>query len=275
MVQFNRGAALPAPLPGRVSLMLYYAVALPEDLEAAYIIPLSDLHIGDPLFDERKFQRFADWIKATPNAWVMLLGDLMNSATKSSVSNIYEEVMNPQQQLKYARSLLEPIKEKVLIAVEGNHERRILKEDGINVTEILCEQLGVVYAPRSALLKITLGRRIKNGKPICYTIYATHGAGSGRTTGAKVNTLRRLREIILADVYVMGHIHFMTAFQETYLVPDTRNNKVEEVKLTFVSSSSFLKWGGYAEEKILNPAKLGAPRIRLEGRNKKDVHVSI
>lgn len=249
-------------------------MALPTDIKAAYLVPISDLHVGDPLFDEQKFMRLADWIAQTPNAWVVLLGDLMNTALKSSKSDIYQERLNPQQQLRYAKKLLLPIKDRILAAVEGNHEQRIMREDGIDTTELLADELGVFYSPHSVLLKITLGAGSKNGKPQCYTVYATHGVGSGRTVGAKANSLRRLRDIVLADIYITGHIHWMTAFQETYYVPDTRNNKITETKLTFVSSSSFLKWGGYAEEKLLVPSKLGVPRIRLDG-TRKDVHVSI
>jgi predicted phosphodiesterase len=254
--------------------MLYHAVALPQDIEAAYIVPLADLHIGDPLFDEQRCQRLVRWIAETPNAWAVLVGDVMNTATKTSKSDIYQEVMNPHEQLRYAKKLLAPIKDKIIAAVEGNHELRIAREDGINTTELLADTLGVFYSPLSTLMKITLGRCPKNGKRLCYTMYVTHGSGSSRTSGGKVNALRRLRDIVLADVYVMGHIHWMATFLETYYVPDVRNNKIEEVRLTFVSTGSFLKWGGYAEEKSLPPAKLGAPRIRLDG-TRKDVRVSL
>lgn len=242
-------------------------------LDAAYIIPLSDLHVADPNFDEQKFLRFCTWIQETPNAYVLLLGDLMNTATKNSVSDVYEDVMDPNQQLKYTRKLLEPIKDRVLAIVEGNHERRIKRETAINTTEVLAEMLGLFYSPRSVLLKVRVGKN-KHGKPVVYTIFGTHGLGGGRTWGNKANWLRRLGDIVLADVYVMGHVHQMIAFQDVYYIPDLRNNKVDEVKRTYVSSASFVRWGGYAEEKLLPPSKLGAPRIRLDG-GKKDVHVSI
>ncbi len=66
----------------------------------------------------------------------------------------------------------------------------------------------------------------------------------------------------------------MTVHQDRIFVPDKRNNKVEDMKRTFVSSGAFLERGGYAVQKGYSPAKLGSPRLRLDGR-KKDVHCSI
>ena len=198
----------------------------------------------------------------------------MNTATRTSKSDIYTEQLNPHEQLRYTIKLLAPIKDKVLAVVEGNHERRIARDSGINTTELLAEGLGVTYSPASTLLKITMGRNRKNGKRYCYTLYLTHGTGAGRTAGGKINALRRLREIVLADVYVMGHVHWTASFTENYFVPDVRNNKIDEKTLTFVSTGSFLNWGGYAEEKNMYPNRLGAPRICLYG-NTREVEVRL
>ena len=71
-------------------------------LEYAYIIPIGDIHIGDPNFNERKFLDFRDWILQTPNTFVLLPGDVLNCATKNSKSDFYKELMPVQQAKKYA-----------------------------------------------------------------------------------------------------------------------------------------------------------------------------
>lgn len=243
------------------------------DHEAVYIIPISDVHIGDPALNDRKLQGYIDWIAENPNAYVILNGDILNTAIKDSVSDVYHETMNPQDQLRYAKKVFEPIADRILCIVRGNHELRIARATGIDTCEILAAYLGVYYAGDEALLKLRFGKR-KNGKPITYIIYATHGWGGGRTPGAKVNNLSKLANIVIADVYIASHTHFMTVHQDRIFVPDKRNNKVEDMKRTFVSSGAFLERGGYAVQKGYGPAKLGSPRLRLDGR-KKDVHCSI
>lgn len=257
--------------------MKIHDVDLSQELEAIYITPMSDLHIGDPSFDSVKFHGYRKWVEDTPNAYIVLNGDILNTATKSSVSDIYAETMNPKEALNTAVKLFEPVKDRILCLVGGNHERRIYKESGIDISEVLASKLGVHYAGDECYLKIRLGKatgRGGNGKPIAYTVYVTHGHGGGRTMGAKVNNLQRLADIVLADIYIMSHVHTMTAHQDVYLVPDTRNNNLLEIKRTFVSSGAFLKRGGYAVTHAYPHNKIGTVRLRLSG-TRKDVHVSI
>src|SRR5690606_39788064 len=87
MVRCVRGQAGEA---GRMSLALL-PIELPEDLEYADLVVLSDMHVGDPLFDEQLFFRVRDWVLAEPNRYVICNGDLMNTATKDSVSDVYRE----------------------------------------------------------------------------------------------------------------------------------------------------------------------------------------
>jgi len=248
-------------------------VTLSQDFSELYIIPISDLHLGDPHCDLDKFFKYRKWIEERPNAFVILNGDIMNAAIKDSVSDLYNEEMNPNEQLKLAVKLFTPIKDRILMIVEGNHERRIAKNTSICVSEILASQLGCSFAPEGALIKVRFGKR-RNEKEQVYTIYCTHGFGGGKKPGGKVNNLQSLGNIVLADIYIASHTHFMTGFQDIYFVPDLRNNKITEVKRTYVSSGAFLKYGGYGEYHGFSPAKTGSPRLRLDG-TKKDVHLSI
>jgi len=87
--------------------------------------------------------------------------------------------------------------------------------------------------------------------------------------------LQRLADIALVDIYIASHTHFMTAHQDVILVPDLRNGYMTPLKRTFVSSGAFVGRSAYAVRSGYKFAKMGSPRIRLEGKEKKDVHVSI
>lgn len=250
------------------------------NIDYAYLIPISDLHIGDPHFHHRKFMDLRDWIWQQPNTFVVLVGDIMNCATKRSKSDIYGESMNPTEAKNYAAEMLEPIKDKILGAVWGNHERRIYNESGFDVMEGLADKLHIDYAREGLLLDLKFspygeGETRKRGR-LNYTCYVTHGNGGGATPGGKINALHKLRKIVLADVYICGHVHGMGSYKDSYFVPNTRAGKIEQITQTYALSSAFLQWGGYSEDMILTPSKLGTSRIRLDGRTrKKDVHVSI
>jgi hypothetical protein len=91
-----------------------HTVDLSPEFKHIYIIPISDLHLGDPHVNFDKFYGYRKWIQDNPNAFVLLNGDIMNTAIKSSVSNCYEETMRPKEQLKLAVKLFEPIKDRIL-----------------------------------------------------------------------------------------------------------------------------------------------------------------
>ncbi len=245
------------------------------NLDYAYIIPIADLHIGEELFAEKKFIKLRDWILNTDNAYAVLVGDLLNCATKNSKSDIYGERMNPGEAIKHADKLLSPIKHRILGSCWGNHERRVYRESGVDISEVLADKLGIPYGREGVLYNIKFDRypQLRQGK-INYTIYTNHGTGGGRTKSSKVAAVARLSDLVLADCYVSAHTHLGNGNKDTYIIPDTRNGKLDFITMTYVSAGSYLEWGGYAEDGSFPPGKIGTSRIRCDGR-RKDLHVSI
>ena len=123
--------------------MLVHPVTLGEDVDRLEILPLSDLHIGDPGFNEPALKNYLRYVQAEQNRYILLNGDVINNATKGSVSDIYAETMPPRRQIEHAADLLAPVADRVLGIVSGNHERRTDKESGISPVEILAEKLHV------------------------------------------------------------------------------------------------------------------------------------
>jgi hypothetical protein len=251
---------------------------LREPFESAYVVPLCDLHEGDERFDEAKFLKYRDWILAEPNRFTVIAGDWGNYALKESKSNVYEQTHDTDKTMDNIGDLMRPLVEaKRILGVteDGNHGKRVRNSSGILPMRRICRELGIsdLYAGEGAFVKATLGKD-GHGKRVCYTMYVTHGWGGGRRPGGTANMLEDMSRICLADCYIAGHTHKMLATVGNYYVPDLHNNNMQEVKQTYVSAGSFLKWGGYAEAAGYRPAKLGSPRIRLDGK-RKDVHVSI
>lgn len=247
--------------------MFYHAVTLDGDLRRVFLVPVSDVHLGAPGFDEKGFRRLVEWIAGTPEAYCVLNGDLFEAATKTSLGDVYTTKMNPGEELKWLRSALGPIKNKVLCVNIGNHEERVCRQDGVDLAETLAYELGAFYSREGCLLKLAFGRR-HNGKPVVYTLYITHGFGSGKQPGSKLNNLQRLALSVMADVYIIGHGHSETVFKDRWFVPDTRNNKIEERQRVFVQTGSFLNWQGYAERQGYVPGSQEMPIIELDGVEK-------
>jgi endonuclease/exonuclease/phosphatase family metal-dependent hydrolase len=66
-----------------------------EDLT---IIPVSDVHLGAAEHMQRAWELFCQSVLENENVKLVLCGDLINNATRSSVSNIFEETMRPSEQ---------------------------------------------------------------------------------------------------------------------------------------------------------------------------------
>ena len=134
------------------------------------IHPMADLHLGDMSCDYKSILERIEYIKNTPNAYAILDGDLMDTAIASSIGDTYGANLQPMEQLKQCAKIFEPIKDKILAVLPGNHENRVYKSDGLDMTEIMCNQLGIAnrYSPTTALLFIRFGTTLSSRK--CYSI---------------------------------------------------------------------------------------------------------
>lgn len=256
-----------------------------SDVQQIRIIIFSDVHIGSPKCDYNLLHEYLDKVKNEPNTYCVLLGDIVNNTTKTSVGDIYDEPLSPMEQMKQAIMYFEPIKDKVLAITAGNHERRTYKNDGTDLTWLLAKQLGLedAYDYNACLLFLrfgkmghTCGGNGHTGK-VLYTIYLTHGDGQGgRTVGGRMNGLQRRGNIVVdADVVITGHTHQIATFKEAYLRVDKNNSAVKQCEKTFVNSGSFLNYESYAELYGLPPTVKGSPEIILSGTKKKNVLVHL
>lgn len=242
------------------------------DLPFAEIIeihPMADLHIGDSMSDAKLIMERIDYIKKTPNAYCVLDGDLMDTAIASSIGDTYGANLMPMEQLKLCVKIFEPIKDKILAVLPGNHENRVYKSDGLDITELLCAQLGIPqkYSPTTALLFIRFGKQGSNrhGRPFLYTVYVTHGSGGGRREGGKVNRLADLASIVDADIYIHAHTHLPLVFKESFFRVSGSNSSVALVDKLFVNTAAALNYGGYGDKAGFKPASKSSPVIYLHG----------
>ena len=237
------------------------------------IHPMADLHIGDAQCDYKGILERLEYIKNTPNAYVILDGDLMDTAIANSVGDTYGAKLQPMEQLKHCVKLFEPIRDKIIAVLPGNHERRVMRSDGIDTTAIMCAQLGLQdrYSDTTALLFVRFGKQTgkhSHGRRQLYTIYCTHGAGGGRKEGGKVNRLADLSGIVDADIYIHAHTHLPLVFKESFFRVSGQNSSVALVDKLFVNTAASLNYGGYGDAAGFKPASKCAPVIYLDGHKR-------
>ena len=243
---------------------------LPEELKSMELHVLADLHIGDSMSDWKLLQEKLKHIAETPNAYCMLNGDLMDTAITSSIGDTYGANLQPMEQLKRCVEIFDPIKNKILAVVSGNHENRVYKTDGIDMTALMCSQLGIRdrYSETTALVFIRLGQNIKKRR-VSYTVYATHGSGGGRREGGKINRLADLANIVDADIYCHSHTHLPAIFKQGYYRVDIPNSSVYYTDKLFVNTAAMLDYGGYGDKQGYKPASKDTPVIYLDGTKKR------
>ena len=243
------------------------------------IHPMADLHIGDAHCDYKGILERLEYIKGKENAYVILDGDLMDTAIANSVGDTYGASLQPMEQLQHCVKLFEPIRDKILCVLPGNHENRVYRHDGLDITQLMCSQLGLQdrYSPTTALLFVRFGeqsRRASRGRRMLYTIYCTHGAGGGRRPGGKVNRLEDLAGIVDADIYIHAHTHLPVVMKQGFFRVSGSNSSVAPVDKLFVNTAAMLDYGGYGDAAGFKPASKRAPVIYLDG-HKRDMYAQL
>jgi predicted phosphodiesterase len=235
-------------------------VDFPGDLE---LYVLGDVHYGDNQCDKVLFHKIVRDIKNKDekNTAVIITGDLLNVGIADSVTGAYGS-MTLGEELDAVCTALEPIKHMIIGFVSSNHHSRVEKKTGMSIDKEVAVRLGINYLGHMGLINITVGSgSFKNS----YFVAMHHGAGGGRTQGAKANELMRLEDVIPGcDVYVQGHTHtFQHLLSQTYYV-DRKRSKVSELSSHYVTTGHFLGYeNSYAAEMKLRPSKKGVAVVKL------------
>jgi len=259
--------------------MKYIEKSIPED--HGYLIPIGDIHWGDKSFQEygkKKLQGYLDWVMERPNAFIFLMGDVYNVCSRQSKTTPFETDTSEYEE---AINFFEPYKERILGAIDGNHEYRMYDEFGASPLSFFCRALGIPYCKYSAVIRFKVGKRkdphAGNRYNQNYFIFAHHTTGGGTTIGGKMNRVAKERDMIEGcDVYLGAHNHQLGVVPQDIFYPSIQGGILKR-RIWFVDCGSFLEWqGSYAEKGMLAPAKLGSPRIRMSGKqDDHDVHISL
>lgn len=248
---------------------------LSRNIDTLNIYVLSDLHIGEGGVDTNRMNALLRQVEQDPNARLIVNGDIVNNGIKTSVSDIYHEELSPSEQIRKVAELLTPVKDKILVIHDGNHEKRTSRLVGLNIMELVAVELygremaDEIYSYNPYLLFVAFGKNYgRDSRKTVYSIYGKHGTGGGRTTGAKMNHLERMLDVVNADIFIHSHTHVPATFKLGSHNIDYKNRKATFKEHLFVNSNAFLKYGGYGEELGFRPTSTQFPKIVLDGERR-------
>jgi len=199
-------------------------IEIKSDKDVFFLFPIGDVHLGAFNCAENHFRAYVDYIKEKDNAFWIGGGDYTNAITPmdsrrfshselanwiftGDAMNIKERLMDiaKQEQERFIE-IVEPIKDKCLGLIEGNHEYDIMHHTSGGYHYVMCDKLGVPNLTDCSFIRLRFHNKERNsGTSVILLIL--HGWGGGRTPGAEPNHLARLMQWGDADIVMRGHSH--------------------------------------------------------------------
>lgn len=248
-----------------------------SEFEAVEVVPLADVHMGNPLVSDAELKKTIDYILEEPDdprcARICLLnGDLTESVTKTTRSGeIFEQTMSPSVQVATMINYLKPLAEtskkypqgKIMSYCAGNHDNGRYKDTGISASETIAVGLGLQerYSEDGCYCFIKLKMVSKQDSVVYYTLYNQHMSGGGSTIGGKANRVAKISNGVIAQCIVGAHTHSPLTFKEDIIMPSHKMMNLVQNTITYVICSSFLNYGGYAQRAGMKPTSIAMPRI--------------
>lgn len=108
-----------------------------------------------------------------------------------------------QETIRFVK-IVQPIQDKCLGLICGNHEAAVEQHYNENIHRQLCNKLGKPDLTDAAFVRLNF-RMFRNSQIVI--VFICHGQGGGRTPGAEPNKLYRMAADKDADILLRGHTH--------------------------------------------------------------------
>lgn len=242
----------------------------PKSVDVLFV---GDLHLGDT---GSQYKQVIKYLKKS-NSYIVFMGDIIDNALKESITNIYHQKLNPQDQLIRFIEDLKELKSRVLVMLTGNHERRTEKQVGVNFYALLSETLDIPIFDTWGVLDISVKNQTNklagNNNRWNYSLCLHHGVVGGRYNERSAKQGRLLEEIVKnCDAYITAHTHVPLLTYQARYVYDSKNKKISKKDVLYATVGGFVETK-YAHEKMLTPTTNAALKI-IFSDTAKQMHVN-
>ncbi len=212
------------------------------------LYPLSCFHVGAKQSDVEFIRQHIQRIKNDPYGYWIYMGDGGECVTKLSKGDVFRQIYSPQVQMDILIKELEPIRQKGLFAIRGNHGGRIFKETGLSFDKNLALHMGIPYMGVDCYFNMIVNR-------IRYDLFVHHGVDSGVSLQTKVNKADSFTKFICVDALFTAHSHIGVELPPSALnYMDNVSRQVKtKLRHQYVCGSGYDSRTGYARDKGYPP----------------------
>lgn len=247
------------------------------------LYPLGDIHAGTIYCAESKIKAQVKAIEADPLALWIGMGDYADLVTPKdkrweshTISKWVDESNTGPSQKKWVKNLFEPIKDKCIGLLGGNHESAIRKWYHYNFMKELTDDtygLGVPYLGYSCFVRFIFHRRPTETVQDQHTIigHFKHGSGSPQTEGGKMMNLMKALGSFEGDIYAEAHLHDIKIAEKPILRITQTNPPIikDRTRCAAITGCWFQTYmqgveSSYGEEKGYSPTPLGCPVFTID-----------
>jgi predicted MPP superfamily phosphohydrolase len=246
------------------------------------IIPIGDIHLGNINCNVEKLKNTLQWIRDKEDTYIIGMGDYIEAINFSdprfnplSISSEYlkrldDIVIKEKEELV---ELFEPVRDRIICFLEGNHERKVHEKYHINIQKEICEELGVIDASTISYIRI----KVRGSHKRSVIVHAYHGSNAPSEGTTALSQLIKNSRGKDADIFLCAHSHHLISTSELYI--SMGKNKIMKRKRYYGITGSFLETyvsgkENYIDIKGSNPRKTGVLRIDVYPKKESpDIHV--
>ena len=198
------------------------------------ILPLSDLHYGNPTFNEDLFNKWLDVAKNSRHKIIILNGDLVELL---DANRFYKnkDYVNVNEQLDYVIDNLKPFKKDIVCNLNGNHGTRTVKQYDFDTDKVIGDALDV-ETTKSFHEDITVQ---KGRYPVKIRVFAQHHAPTSKSVLLAMRRFINDMESVDAELFIGGHNHMSLTISKIY-----RSLNYTPIRKTYCFSGCFLNFKG-------------------------------
>jgi hypothetical protein len=179
--------------------------------------------------------------------------------------------MNPHEQKKYLIDMLEPVADRFLCFIPGNHEGRSSKDSDAELVWDIADRLGQrdLFRQNIGFLDLKVGFDTNQNMANHYRICAMHGSGGGKMPGSMLNNIENFAFAIEGlDIIICGHTHKRASGRPGKLAFPSRGGKMMQRDFLTYIAAPWQCWGGYAARGMFRPSTMGVSPITLSGKRR-------
>ena len=247
------------------------------------IIPVGDIHLGNINCNIQKLKDTLEWIKNKPDTYILGMGDYIEginftdprfnpkSIPQEYLQRLADVVVYEKEEVV---KLLDPVKDRILCMLEGNHERKVRDHYHYNIQEEICKELGVKNGSPISYIRLKFPRDYHTRSLVIHAYHGTNAPQEGTTALRQLINNSRNKD---ADIFLAAHSHHLITTSEPIMTYG-RSSLVQR-KRYYGITGSFLesytsKGESYIEMKGDNPRKVGVIRIDIYPQKRPlDIHM--